>query len=395
MRDFKQHDVTDCGAACLSYVFYRHGLHLSISSIRQKTGTNKTGTTALGLVDTAQSCGFDSKGVRCKFDDIQGVVLPAIAHVLTDSGRPHYVAVCSIGKKTIRVMDPAVGRVEKWSIEKFKAQWTNVLVVLAPSLNFVPSQGTESSWSKLIALLRPQKAVIVQAFVSVVLGTILSLSGAIYVQKIIDNVIVDGNHNLLHLLGIGMFVILGIRILLGYFQSILMLKSAQKIDTGLILGYYRHLMRLPQSFFDTMRVGEITSRVRDSIAVRNFLNSTVLSLIINPLILIVAFIAMFIYSWKIALFSLALIPANLIIYFVSDWINKRYQREIMEREADFDSQLVESLHAMSVVRSCGMESEMEFRSETRLDREQVRLHRWLQWFARDPSLLNRFTVDRR
>jgi len=368
MPDFKQHDVTDCGAACLAYVFDWHGLAMSLSAIRQQAGTNRGGTTALGLVDTAKNCGFEAKGIRCKFDDLSAVTLPGIAHVLTEGGRQHYVVVCRIGKKTMQVMDPAVGRVEKWPLERFRACWTNVFLILAPSLDFVPSRRKESAWSRLLVLLRPQKPVLMQAFVGAVLGTILSLAGAVYIQKIIDNVIVDGNRNLLRLLGLGMLAILGVRVLLGYFQSVLMLRSAQRIDAGLILGYYRHLVRLPQSFFDTMRIGEITARVRDAVAVREFLNGTILNLVLNPLILITALAAMFAYSWKLAVLSLALLPVNLVIYLISDWLNRRYQREIMERSADFDSQLVESLHAMSVVRSCGLEEEMSFRSETRLVR---------------------------
>ncbi len=368
MRSFKQHDVTDCGAACLAYVFHQHGLELSISVIRQKSGTNRSGTTALGLVDTAKNFGFEAKGVRCQPDDLRNVTLPGIAHVVTDRGHQHFVVVCSIGQKTLRVMDPATGKIEAWARDQFCAQWTNVFLILAPSVEFAPSCKTERPWTRLLQLLRPQKAVLAQAFVGVVLTTLLSLSTAIFIQKIVDNVIVDGNRNLLRLLGVGMFLILGARILIGYFQSILLLKSAQRIDAGLVLGYYRHLMRLPQSFFDTMRVGEVTSRVRDAVAVRDFLNGTILNLIVNPLVIIVALSAMFAYSWRLALFSLALIPANAVVYLASDWLNRRYQREIMERSADFDAQMVESLHAMSVVRSCGLEDEMGFRSETRLVR---------------------------
>ncbi|MFW6353617.1 MAG: ABC transporter transmembrane domain-containing protein, partial [Verrucomicrobiota bacterium] len=368
MPDFRQHDVTDCGAACLAYVFHRHGLRMSLSALRQRAGTHRSGTTALGLVDTARSLGFEAKGVRCKLDDLRGIPLPGIAHVLTDNGRSHYVVLCDVGKKRLRVMDPAIGRVEKWPIERFRAAWTNVFIILAPAIDFQPSNKTESAWSRLMRLLRPQKAVLTQAFIGVVLTTLLSLSSAIYIQKIVDNVIVDGNRNLLRLLGTAMFLILGAQILIGYFQSILLLRSAQRIDAGLMLGYYRHLMRLPQSFFDTMRVGEITSRVRDAVAIRDFLNGTILNLILNPLILLVALAAMFAYSWRLAVFSLLLIPANAVIYFASDWLNRRYQREIMERSADFDSQMVESLHAMSVVRSCGMEDEMTLRTETRLVR---------------------------
>ncbi len=213
-----------------------------------------------------------------------------------------------------------------------------------------------------------RRAVLLQAFAGAIVATILSLSTAIYVQKIVDNVIVDGNRNLLTLLGVSMLVVLVFRLVLGWFQTRLMLRMAQQIDATLILGYYRHLMRLPQPFFDTMRVGEITSRVGDAVKIRNFLNGTFLSLLLQPLILLFAFAAMFFYSWKLALLSLALVPLNLLVYFAADWLNKKYQRLIIERGADFDAQLVESLHAQPVIRAFRLEEPMGLRTESRLVR---------------------------
>jgi ATP-binding cassette subfamily B protein len=368
MTNFRQHDVTDCGAACLAFVFHSYGLTMSIAAIRNLAGTGRSGTTALGLVETCKACSFSAKGLRCLTRDLDNLTLPGIAHVVVDGGRQHYVVVCSVKRKYVKIMDPAAGRVEKWSLEKFAACWTNVFVVLAPDVSFSPSKESTSPWRRLMQLLAPQRAVLTQALIGVIINTILSLSTAVFVQKIVDNVIVDGNRNLLRLLSVGMMIILLFRVGFSYLQTRLMMKTAQRIDAGLILGYYRHLMRLPQTFFDTMRVGEITSRVRDAVAVRDFLNGAILSLILNPLILIFAFAAMFAYSSRLALFSLALIPANAGLYLVSDFLNRRYQRELMENSADFDSHLVESLHAISVVRSSRLEEEMVFRSETRLVR---------------------------
>ena len=382
MPNFKQHDITDCGPACLSYVLHWHGLNMPIAKIRQIAGTSQSGTTALGLVETAESCGCEAKGLRCKVEDLNALPLPAIAHIVTSKGLQHFVVICNVGKKSLRVMDPAIGKVEIWSMESFCADWTNVVIVLSPTQDFKLSDKKERPWLRLMSLLRPHRHVVFQALVGVVLGTLLSLSSAIYIQKIVDNVIIDGNRNLLHLLGVSMLIILLIRVVLGYLQSILILRCAQKIDAGLILGYYRHVLALPQSFFDTMRVGEIISRVRDARAIRSFLTGTVLELIINPMILVFALAAMFAYSWQLAVFSLVLIPANLLVYLASDWINRRYQREIMEHSADFDSQVVESLHSVSVVRSCGLETEMSFKTESRL----IRLLRKM-WIASRSGLI--------
>ena len=382
MPTFRQRDVTDCGAACLAFVFHHYKLDVSLALLRRKSGTNQQGSTALGLVETARTSGFTAKGVKCPFESLEQMQLPAIAHINLVRGGQHYVVVSRVERNSVRVMDPAVGRVEKWSREKFRSEWTGVLVLLAPSLEFKPGVQTKSAFSRVCELLIPQKGILLQAFVGAVLATILSLSTAIYVQKIVDHVIVDGNRNLLTLLGVSMLVILSSRLVLGWFQTRLMLRTAQQIDSALILGYYRHLLRLPQPFFDTMRVGEITSRVADAVKIRNFLNGTFLSLLLQPLILIFAFAAMFFYSWKLALLSLALAPLNLLVYFAADWLNKKYQRLIMERGADFDAQLVESLNAQPVIRAFQLEEPMALRTETRL----VRLLRPV-WDAANSGLM--------
>lgn len=336
--------------------------------LRRKTGTNQQGSTALGLVETAKSCGFTAKGVRCPAEALGHTQLPAIAHLKLENGGLHYVVVVGLDRSAVRVMDPAVGRIEKWPMGKFLAQWTGVLILLAPGLDFKPGARTKSAFSRVCELLIPQKAILFQAFVGAVVATILSLSTSIYVQKIVDNVLVDGNRNLLTLLGVSMLAVLIFRLALGWFQTRLILRTAQQIDAALILGYYRHLLRLPQSFFDTMRVGEITSRVGDAVKIRSFLNGTFLSLLLQPMILLFAFAAMFFYSWKLALLSLALVPLNLLVYFAADWLNQKYQRQIMERSADFDAQLVESLNAQPVIRAFRLEEPMGLRTETRLVR---------------------------
>jgi len=45
----KQHDITDCGAACLATISKQYGLNLSISKIREVAVTDKQGTNAYGI----------------------------------------------------------------------------------------------------------------------------------------------------------------------------------------------------------------------------------------------------------------------------------------------------------------------------------------------------------
>lgn len=59
-----QHDMTDCGAACLILLIRYYGGDSSILHLREISGTSNTGTTLFGLYQAAQAMGFDAQG-RC------------------------------------------------------------------------------------------------------------------------------------------------------------------------------------------------------------------------------------------------------------------------------------------------------------------------------------------
>lgn len=214
-------------------------------------------------------------------------------------------------------------------------------------------------------MLRPHRSTLLQALFGAVIFTILGLATSIYIQKITDHVLVNGNRNLLNLLSVAMIVILLLQIFIGSFQTILILKTGQLIDARLILGYYKHLLKLPQRFFDTMRTGEIVSRINDAVKIRAFINDTMISFIVNIFIVVFAFSLMFIYNWKLALIMLLVIPLYLILYFVVNHLNKKRERKIMEQAAELESQLVESINSEKTIKQLGIEEFANLKTETR------------------------------
>lgn len=78
----KQHDITDCGAACLASISAHYELELPIARIRQIVHTDKKGTNLLGMIEGAEKMGYETKGVKGDFDSLSKIPLPAIAHVI-------------------------------------------------------------------------------------------------------------------------------------------------------------------------------------------------------------------------------------------------------------------------------------------------------------------------
>ncbi len=77
----RQHDITDCGTACLASVAAHYHLKLPIARIRQYASTNQKGTNVLGLVEAAQRLGFQAKGVKGSLESLSKIPKPTIAHV--------------------------------------------------------------------------------------------------------------------------------------------------------------------------------------------------------------------------------------------------------------------------------------------------------------------------
>jgi ATP-binding cassette subfamily B protein len=179
----------------------------------------------------------------------------------------------------------------------------------------------------------------------------------------VDNVLVEGNKNLLNLLGIIMLLILVLQLFIGQLKSVFALKTGQQIDARLILGYYKHLLRLPQQFFDTMRTGEIISRINDAVKIRAFINDVGINLMVNILIVLFSFALMFTYYWKLACFMLVLVPLYLLVYFVTNRLNASIQRRLMEESADLESQLVESVNAAGTIKRFGLEEFADMKTE--------------------------------
>ncbi len=363
----KQHDITDCGAACLASVSASYGLHIPIARIRQYASTDKRGTNALGMVEAATKLGFTCKAVRGLPESLSKIPLPGIAHVIREQLQ-HFVVVYKVKPKGITFMDPEDGRFHSMPTEAFLKIWSGVLILLVPDESFRRENLKESSLRQFLHLLKPHRTVMNQALFGAMIYSILGLGTSIYVEKIVDNVLGDGNVNLLHLLSIIMIVLLILRTFIGAMKSILALKTGQKLDATLILGYYRHLLTLPQPFFDTMRTGEIISRINDAVKIRYFINNVSLELAVNVMILVFTSFLMFVYSWKLTIITFICIPFFVLLYVVANRINRKFSRSIMERSADLESQLVESVNAIGTIKRFGMERFVHLKTETRFVR---------------------------
>lgn len=360
----KQRDITDCGAACLASVSKYYHLNLSTAKIRQIAHTNQEGTSVLGLQTAAEKLGFLAKGAKGNLQSLLKIPTPAIAHIV-EKDLHHFVVIYKVQADKVKYMDPADGEYHWEKLQDFEKKWSGVLVLLIPSETFEAKNEKISNLSRFWYLVMPHKTMLLQVLFGALAYTLLGLSMSIYIGKITDNVLVNNNQNLLNLLSVAMIAILGLQVFIGAHKSIFMLKTGQKIDARLILGYYKHLLKLPQPFFDTMRIGEVVSRVNDAVKIRAFINETAIEVFVNIATVLFSFVLMFTYHWKLALIMVLILPIYLVIYLVVNRLNKRNERKLMEKSADLESQLFESINSVRTIKQFGIEQYTNVQTETK------------------------------
>lgn len=372
----RQHDITDCGAACLATISKQNGYRISISKIREIAGTDKQGTNAYGVIKAAEALGFSAKGVKGNKEAFFGEFpLPCIAHTVVDGSLMHYVVIHKITKKQVIIADPGRGIVKLTPEEFFgeiheegkppKYQWTGILILLTKNETFQKGKETKGLFERFLYLLYPQKKMLLHIFIASLIYTVLGILGAFYYQALLDDILPDSLSQTLLTLSVGVIALNIFKVMLNAFRSHLLLYLSQKLDIALILGYFKHVIQLPMNFFGTRKVGEIISRFNDASNVRDAISGATLTIMIDTLMALAG--AAILYSQNSKMFGVALIIVLLYGIIVIAF-NKQYKRlneRTMEDNAQLTSYLVESLNGIQTIKAYNAERKADRETEKR------------------------------
>lgn len=155
--------------------------------------------------------------------------------------------------------------------------------------------------------------------------------------------------------------------LFGYLQSYYLAFVEQGMIRDLRNESYKHLHKLPMSYFKNEKTGNLISRITNDVNMVNTSVSTVfLNMIREPLTIIV-FIAIAVsISWQLTLFSLVVMPFSLIIISYIGLILRKQSGLLQQKMADITTNLHETITGVKIVKAFGMEEyeNKKFFSET-------------------------------
>ena len=273
-KHVKQHDATDCAAACLAMICLYYKKETTITRLRDMMGTDLKGTNLIGLSKCAEKLGFENASVRVDEEGFRSkFTLPCIANVITKEGLSHFVVVYKIGKDKLIIGDPGKDNTEKQDISDFLKRFTGALLILRPTTEFQTGKiEGESTYRRFIRLLVPQKKLFIFAILASLMMTVLGIVSSLFNKIIMDEVLPYGLEKLLLSSLIIFSVVAFTQTLIEFLRSWIMLYLSQRIDIPLMLGYFRHIYSLPMRFFATRKTGDIITRFSDAFTIKDMLH---------------------------------------------------------------------------------------------------------------------------
>ncbi|HEX6116781.1 MAG TPA: ABC transporter ATP-binding protein [Solirubrobacterales bacterium] len=219
---------------------------------------------------------------------------------------------------------------------------------------------------RMLALFRPYRARLAAVLGLILISAGLGMVSPFLLRAVLDQAIPDQDTGLLALLVAGMIAIALATGALGVAQTLYSNTVGQRVMHDLRAAVYRHLQRLSLSFFTRTRTGEIQSRIANDIGgVQNVVTSTATSIVSNVTTVLAATFAMFLLDWRLALFSLGLLP-----FFV--WLTRRVGNERrritsvrQSQMADMSALVEESLSVSGILlgKTMGRSAELAERFE--------------------------------
>ena len=339
----KQHSEEDCGAACLAAIAKYYGRTFTLSRIREAVGTGQFGTTLLGLKRGAETLGFNARPVKTSpelLDRMNEAPLPAIIHWKGN----HWVVLYGKKGKKCLVVDPAVG-VRYLSQQEIAEGWTDWLILLLepdPIRFFAQKDEKVGGFWRFFKRVWIYRAILAQVLpLNLMLG-LLSLASPFLLQILTDDVLVRGDTKLLTTVAIAVVVMNVVSRSLSFVQSNLIAHFAQRLQLGLVLEFGRQILRLPLSYYEARRSGEIVSRLRDIDQINQLVAHLIISLPSQFFIALISFSFMVFYSWKLTVVAVFIAVVMSISTVVFQPTLRQKTRELLVQEAETQGVLVET-----------------------------------------------------
>ena len=341
-----QSEASECGLACLAMVLGQHGTVTDLATLRSRHGAMPQGMTLAELIRVAQAEQLVTRAVRLEVAELKDLRLPCILHW----NLGHFVVLTKVTADRCEVLDPAVGDCS-FTYKEVSERFTGVALELWPGDSFEPKQeGQRISLARLVGRVAGLWTTVWRVL-AVSLGLEgLTLLSPLFMQWVVDHVVISRDLNLLGTLAVGFLLVLAMQQFLTLVRSWLLLRVSTQLRVQWRSNVLAHMMKLPLDYFARRHLGDVMSRFGSIEVIQKVLTSTFVEVALDGLMVVLALVLMLLYSPVLT--AVAVLSVLLYVVIRVAWFGplKRATSERLVRNAAENSHLLETVRGMRTIR---------------------------------------------
>ncbi len=341
-----QAEAAECGVACLAMVLGYHGRAVDLGTMRARHALSLKGMTLRNLIDLSGTMGLSTRALRVELDDLGRLRTPCILHW----GLNHFVVLAEVRRKEIVIHDPARGR-RTLSLAEASREFTGVALEVQPNQSFVREKAERRfgipDLFRGLAGIRGAMAQILALSLGIELVSILMPVAS---QIVIDEVIVNGDRDLLLVVGLGLALLLLLQLGLGVTRTWAIMLTGSKLNYQWSGSLFDHLSRLPLDYFQKRHVGDVISRFGSLATIQKGLTTDLVQAALDGIMSIGMLIMLFVYGGWLALVALASTALNAGLRLIAYKAYRESTEEALIAEARQQSHFIETVRGMASVK---------------------------------------------
>ena len=261
-----QMEAVECGAASLAMVLGHYGRHVPLEELRIACGVSRDGSRASNVLKAARSYGLNAKGMQMEPAALAEVQGPAILFWEFN----HYVVYDGMGsrfgRQVVYINDPAKGR-RVVSMEDFDGSFTGVVLTFEPGNTFRKGGRKPGVMSAMPARLRGTSGTMLAALIASFLLVVVGASVPALSRTYIDMFLLGNQTSVLGVLFAAMGSAVLLTAVLTGLQQANLLRGRIISSTLSSARFFRHLLRLPVTFFAQRNPADLVQRLQSNDAV--------------------------------------------------------------------------------------------------------------------------------
>ncbi len=304
-------EAVECGAAALAMVLGHYGRFVPLEELRIACGVSRDGSRASNLLKAARGYGLKAKGMQMDLAALAEVSAPAVLFWEFN----HYVVYDGtarrLGRRGVYVNDPAKGR-RFVPMEEFDTSFTGVVLTFEPGDDFRRGGRRPGVLGTVPARLRGTSGTMAAAVAASLLLVVVGAAVPALSRTYIDMFLIGEQTSLLGVLFASMAVALVLTAALTALLQANLLRGRIISSTLGSARFFRHLLRLPVTFYSQRNPADLVQRLQSNDAVAETLARDLSAAGVDAVVVLLYAVLLWSYDPQLTLVGVAVALLNVV-----------------------------------------------------------------------------------